>query len=176
MAATEEMLSIALKLGLDMVTLVPNDARKSPQRGADVVSQLETMTSSVHRLQDAGIPVSLFETPRAPAAGLSTKCARWVKLHTGAYAKPLVGTAAGTGQADRGFRMARQLGLRVNSGHGLTYQNVEPVAAIEGMEELNIGHSIVARALAVGLQQAVREMKALVQNPRLDPLFGQVPG
>ena len=72
--------------------------------------------------------------------------------------------------------MARQLGLRVNSGHGLTYQNVEPVAAIEGMEELNIGHSIVTRALAVGLQQAVREMKALVQNPRLDPLFGQVSG
>jgi pyridoxine 5-phosphate synthase len=71
-----------------------------------------------------------------------------------------------------GTFVARSLGLRVNAGHGLTYQNVEPVAAIEGMEELNIGHTIVARALAVGLQQAVSEMKALVQNPRRDPLFG----
>jgi pyridoxine 5-phosphate synthase len=62
--------------------------------------------------------------------------------------------------------------LRVNAGHGLTYQNVEPVAAIEGMEELNIGHTIVARALAVGLEAAVRQMKALIQNPRRDPLFG----
>jgi pyridoxine 5-phosphate synthase len=61
----------------------------------------------------------------------------------------------------------------VNAGHGLTYQNVEPIAAIEGMEELNIGHTIVARSLAVGLEQAVRQMKALVQNPRRDPLFGQ---
>ena len=69
---------------------------------------------------------------------------------------------------------ARQLGLRVNAGHGLTYQNVEPVAAIDAMEELNIGHTIVARALAVGLQQAVSEMKALVQNPRRDPLFGSL--
>jgi pyridoxine 5'-phosphate synthase PdxJ len=71
-----------------------------------------------------------------------------------------------------GSFIARSLGLRVNAGHGLTYQNVEPVAAIEGMEELNIGHTIVARALAVGLETAVRQMKALVQNPRRDPLFG----
>ena len=75
-----------------------------------------------------------------------------------------------------GAATARHLGLRVNAGHGLTYQNVEPIAAIPGMEELNIGHTIVARAVAVGLQQAVREMKALIQNPRLDPLFGQALG
>ena len=64
------------------------------------------------------------------------------------------------------------MGLRVNAGHGLTYQNVEPIAAIEGMEELNIGHTIIARALAVGLKAAVNEMRALIQNPRRDPLFG----
>ena len=69
---------------------------------------------------------------------------------------------------------ARAMGLRVNAGHGLTYQNVEPIAAIPGMEELNIGHTIVARALSVGLQDAVREMKSLVQNPRRDPLFGSI--
>ena len=67
---------------------------------------------------------------------------------------------------------ARSMGLRVNAGHGLTYQNVEPIAGIPGMEELNIGHTIIARALSVGLQEAVREMKCLVQNPRRDPLFG----
>ncbi|MEC9028215.1 MAG: pyridoxine 5'-phosphate synthase, partial [Cyanobacteriota bacterium] len=67
---------------------------------------------------------------------------------------------------------ARSLGLRVNAGHGLTYQNVEAVAAIEGIEELNIGHTIVARSIAVGLKEAVREMKRLVQNPRREPLFG----
>ena len=71
--------------------------------------------------------------------------------------------------------IARQLGLRVNAGHGLTYQNVEPIAAIDGMEELNIGHTIVARSVVVGLQQAVREMRSLIQNPRLEPLFGQAP-
>ena len=64
------------------------------------------------------------------------------------------------------------MGLRVNAGHGLTYQNVEPIAAIEGMEELNIGHTIIARALAVGLKAAVNEMRALIQNPRREPLFG----
>jgi pyridoxine 5-phosphate synthase len=99
--------------------------------------------------------------------------ARWVELHTGTYAdaawseQPLE-----LARLTEGSFIARSLGLRVNAGHGLTYQNVEPVAAIEGMEELNIGHTIVARALAVGLQQAVKEMKALVQNPRRDPLFG----
>ena len=69
---------------------------------------------------------------------------------------------------------ARALGLRVNAGHGLTYQNVEPIAAIEGMEELNIGHTIVTRALAVGLQNAVSEMRRLIENPRRDPLFGRL--
>ena len=72
-----------------------------------------------------------------------------------------------------GTEQARQLGLRVNAGHGLTYQNVEPVAAIPGMEELNIGHTIMARALAVGLQEAVRQMRELICSPRRDPLFGE---
>ena len=100
--------------------------------------------------------------------------ARWVELHTGSYAE-----ADWDSQPQELARLteasfiARSLGLRVNAGHGLTYQNVEPVAAIEGMEELNIGHTIVARALAVGLEEAVRQMKALIQNPRRDSLFGQ---
>jgi len=99
-----------------------------------------------------------------------------VELHTGRYAEaawpdqPLE-----LARLIEGSAIARNFDLRVNAGHGLTYQNVEPVAAIDGMEELNIGHTIVARALAVGLQSAVSEMKRLVQNPRREPLFGSTP-
>ena len=97
--------------------------------------------------------------------------ARWVELHTGRYAEASWDQQPQElARLQEGTALARQLGLRVNAGHGLTYQNVEPIAAIPGMEELNIGHTIVARAVVVGLQQAVREMRTLIQNPRLDPL------
>jgi pyridoxine 5-phosphate synthase len=96
-----------------------------------------------------------------------------VELHTGRYADAAwEQQPAELERLRQASVIARQRGLRVNAGHGLTYANVEPVAALAGMEELNIGHSIVARALAVGLTAAVREMGALIQNPRLDPLFG----
>jgi len=179
MAATEEMLTIALQLGPDMVTLVPERREEvTTEGGLDVASQLTSMTGIVGRLQESGIPVSIFVDPDEPQLqACRSSGARWVELHTGAYAEASWSQQPQElARLTEGSSIARQLGLRVNAGHGLTYQNVEPVAAIEGMEELNIGHSIVARALAVGLQQAVREMKALVQNPRLDPLFGQAPG
>ncbi len=176
MAATQEMLAIALKIGPDMVTLVPERREEvTTEGGLNVADQLAELSPIVSRLQAQSIPVSLFVDPdsRQLEACQSTG-ARWVELHTGSYAE-----ASWTEQPHELARIteaaaiARQLGLRVNAGHGLTYQNVEPIAAIPGMEELNIGHTIVARAVAVGLQQAVQEMKALVQNPRLDPLFGQ---
>jgi pyridoxine 5-phosphate synthase len=175
MAATEEMEAIALRIRPDMVTLVPEKRQEvTTEGGLDVAGQQDSLTELVGRLQAAGIAVSLFVDADAPQLEASAATgARWVELHTGTYAE------AGWSEQPRelarlneGSFIARSLGLRVNAGHGLTYQNVEPVAAIEGMEELNIGHTIVARALAVGLEQAVREMKALVQNPRRDPLFG----
>jgi pyridoxine 5-phosphate synthase len=175
MAATPEMEAIALRIQPDMVTLVPEKRQEvTTEGGLDVAGQQEGLTALVGRLQGAGIAVSLFVDADAPQLEASAATgARWVELHTGTYAE------AGWGEQPRelarlseGSFIARSLGLRVNAGHGLTYQNVEPVAALEGMEELNIGHTIVARALAVGLEQAVREMKALVQNPRRDPLFG----
>jgi pyridoxine 5-phosphate synthase len=175
MAATAEMAAIALRIQPDMVTLVPEKRQEvTTEGGLDVAGQQEGLTALVGRLQGAGIAVSLFVDADAPQLEASAASgARWVELHTGTYAE------AGWSEQPRelarlseGSFIARSLGLRVNAGHGLTYQNVEPVAAIEGMEELNIGHTIVARALAVGLEQAVREMKALVQNPRRDPLFG----
>jgi len=175
MAATAEMEAIALAIRPDMVTLVPERRQEvTTEGGLDVAGQLQALQGLVGRLQDGGIGVSLFvDADAAQLEACAASGARWVELHTGGYAE-----ASWRDQPHQlarlceGTFVARSLGLRVNAGHGLTYQNVEPVAAIEGMEELNIGHTIVARALAVGLQQAVREMKALVQNPRRDPLFG----
>ncbi len=177
MAATAEMAAVALRLRPDMVTLVPEKREEvTTEGGLDVAGQGAALADLVGRLQQEGIGVSLFVDPVAQQLEASQASgARWVELHTGAYAD-----AAWSEQPRELARLceasfiARSLGLRLNAGHGLNYQNVEPVAGIEGMEELNIGHSIVARALAVGLSQAVREMKALVQNPRRDPLFGSL--
>jgi pyridoxine 5-phosphate synthase len=175
MGATAEMEDIALRLRPDMVTLVPERRQEvTTEGGLDVVSQVGPLGAMVERLQGAGIGVSLFVDPEQDQ--LDASCAtgaRWVELHTGRYAE--AGWEAQVQEWQRleaACGLARQMGLRVNAGHGLTYQNVEPIAAIEGMEELNIGHTIVARALAVGLSQAVREMRALVHNPRSEPLFG----
>lgn len=177
MAATPEMEAIALVIRPDMVTLVPERRQEvTTEGGLDVVAQLAALQGLVGRLQETGIAVSLFVDAAAPQLEASAQCgARWVELHTGCYAEaPWDEQPRQLARLCEGAFAARSLGLRVNAGHGLTYKNVEPVAAIEGMEELNIGHSIVARALAVGLAQAVAEMKSLIQNPRRDPLFGSV--
>lgn len=175
MAATVAMEEIALRIHPDMVTLVPERREEvTTEGGLDVAAQVASLAGLVERLQGAGIGVSLFVDP--DPAQLDATCAtgaRWVELHTGRYAEAgWTEQPAELARLTEASVIARQLGLRVNAGHGLTYANVEPVAAIEAMEELNIGHTIVARALAVGLQAAVREMKTLVQNPRRDPLFG----
>ena len=175
MAATAEMEAIALAIRPDMVTLVPERRQEvTTEGGLDVAAQLTALKGLVGRLQDGGIGVSLFvDADPAQLEACAASGARWVELHTGGYAEATWSDQPRQlARLCEGTFVARSLGLRVNAGHGLTYQNVEPVAAIEGMEELNIGHTIVARALAVGLQQAVSEMKALVQNPRREPLFG----
>ena len=175
MAATAEMVAIALTIKPDMVTLVPEKREEvTTEGGLDVMAQESTLLGQISELQGAGIPVSLFVDPEAAQLKASQRSgARWVELHTGSYAEanwtqqPLE-----LARLIEGTIEARQLGLRVNAGHGLTYQNVEPIAAIPGMEELNIGHTVMARAMAVGLQAAVREMKTLVSSPRHEPLFG----
>ncbi|CAK6698662.1 pyridoxine 5'-phosphate synthase [Synechococcus sp. CCY9201] len=175
MAATAEMEAIALRLRPDMVTLVPERRQEvTTEGGLDVAGQIDPLRALVGHLQDNGIGVSLFVDPDgAQLQACVASGARWVELHTGAYAEaPWEQQPLELARLIEATTHARQLGLRVNAGHGLTYRNVEPVAAIEGMEELNIGHTIVARALAVGLETAVRQMKALIQNPRRDPLFG----
>lgn len=162
MAPTDEMVTIALDIKPDYVTLVPERREEvTTEGGLDIVGQLERMTAIVGQLQDAGIPVSLFidANPAQIEASAQTK-AVFVELHTGCYAE-----AKGERQdkelelLSKGSKLARDAGLRVNAGHGLTYWNVYPVACIEGMEELNIGHTIISRAVLVGLERAVREMK-----------------
>ena len=175
MAATLEMVGIALKIQPDMVTLVPERRQEvTTEGGLDVAAQEGSFKDMVDQLQVAGIPVSLFVDPVSQQLEAACKSgARWVELHTGAYAEACwADQSLQLARLTEATARARSLGLRVNAGHGLTYQNVEAVAVIEGIEELNIGHTIVARSIAVGLQEAVREMKRLVQNPRRDPLFG----
>ena len=175
MAATPEMVGIALKIQPDMVTLVPERRQEvTTEGGLDVAAQEGSIKGMVDQLQVAGIPVSLFVDPVSQQLEAACKSgARWVELHTGAYAEACwADQSLQLARLTEATARARSLGLRVNAGHGLTYQNVEAVAVIEGIEELNIGHTIVARSIAVGLQEAVREMKRLVQNPRREPLFG----
>lgn len=165
MACSEEIAQIALQVRPDQATLVPERREEiTTEGGLDVVGQLERVTDFVHRLQDAGITVSLFIDPdiRQIEAAARTG-AKAVELHTGAYAN-----AKGEKQQyelavlRRASQDVIRHGLRLHAGHGLTYRNVQPIAAISGMEELNIGHSIVARAILVGMVQAVREMKDLI--------------
>lgn len=162
MAPTDEMVAIALDIRPDYITLVPERREEvTTEGGLDIVGQQERMSAVVGKLQDAGIPVSLFidANPAQIEASARTK-AVFVELHTGCYAD-----AKGDQQYQElkllieGSQLAQNAGLRVNAGHGLTYWNVYPVACIEGMEELNIGHSIISRAVLVGLDRAVREMK-----------------
>ena len=174
MAATNEMTLIALDTKPDMVTLVPEKREEvTTEGGLDVIKHGNKLKEVIQRLSDANIPVSLFVDPIQEQL---EKCAEikagWIELHTGKYAI--------TKNNARIFELsiikestakAKTLGLRVNAGHGLTYQNVEPIAAIEGIEELNIGHTIISRALAVGLTQAVKEMKNLLINPRKNNCF-----
>jgi pyridoxine 5-phosphate synthase len=166
MAATAEMVAIALQVKPNYVTLVPEKRTEvTTEGGLDVVVGLETIGQAVERLQAVGIPVSLFIDPSAEQIKASAQVgAKFIELHTGRYAdahneveraKELASLAGAT-------EHALALGLRVNAGHGLTYWNVAPVARLAGMEELNIGHSIIARAVLVGLERAVREMKQAI--------------
>ncbi len=175
MAATKEMLSIALKYHPDMVTLVPERREEvTTEGGLDVVSQQSELKTIIQNLHSESIPVSLFVDPISTQLETSSHVgADWVELHTGAYAEAAFGSQKYqlSRLVEASFR-SKNLGLRVNAGHGLTYQNVEAVARIDGIEELNIGHTIIARSLAVGLKEAVHEMKELIKNPRNEECFG----
>jgi pyridoxine 5-phosphate synthase len=165
MAVDNEIIGIACETRPEQVTLVPEKREEvTTEGGLDVVGQLDSVRSATERLQNAGIEVSLFLDPDAAQLDAAAEIgADAVELHTGQY-------AYATGK-DRDREIARLIeagrhvrdrDMVLHAGHGLNYLNVGPVAAIAEMQELNIGHSIIARAVFVGLQQAVREMKALI--------------
>jgi pyridoxine 5-phosphate synthase len=168
MAATPEMVRIALMRRPDQVTLVPEKREEiTTEGGLDVAAQEDHIRQVVQPLQEAGIPVSLFiNADRKQIEASARTRARLIELHTGCYANAPRGKQreAELRLLAEEARHAQTLGITVNAGHGLNYENVVPVAAIEGMHELNIGHSIISRAVLVGLGRAVREMLALVEE------------
>ncbi len=163
-ACIAEMLKIACDLRPDQVCLVPEKREEiTTEGGLDVVANRNRVADAVRQLTDAGIFVSLFIDPNLQQIALSKELgASAVELHTGSYAN-----TSGHEQQQQ-LEILRAAGLQVvkhqmqlHAGHGLTYTNVIPVARLEDMEELNIGHAIIARSIFVGLRNAVREMKQL---------------
>lgn len=170
MAVTEEMLAIACELKPHFCCLVPEKREEvTTEGGLDVAGQQEKISAAVQRLNAAGILVSLFidaderQIDAAVAAG-----APYIEIHTGAYAEAEEGEArdAELARIAHAATWAAAKGLKVNAGHGLTYHNVLPIAALPEMHELNIGHAIIGRALMSGLADAVKEMKLLMREAR----------
>ncbi len=165
MACDEEIVALACQLGPHQATLVPERRQEvTTEGGLDLAADPRALAQTISRLQDHGISVSLFLDPDAgqieQAAALGVQA---VELHTGQYA-----LACGDAVEDELNKLATAgqqvlaAGMLLHAGHGLNYHNVGPVATMHGMRELNIGHSIIARSVLVGLERAVREMKALV--------------
>jgi pyridoxine 5-phosphate synthase len=163
MACVEEILAIACEVKPDQVTLVPERrAELTTEGGLDVVAHKEIVSKTVERLQAAGICVALFIDPDARQIEMAKSLrAKAVEIQTARYSEAR--TAADRERELTALREATNFalgrGLHVHMGHGLNYTNVQAIAALAGVEELNIGHSIVSRAVLVGMERAVREMK-----------------
>lgn len=170
MAATKEMLDIALECKPDMVTLVPEKRQElTTEGGLDVKTHQEALKRFVGQLRDSGIPVNLFIDPNPEAVKTSHRIgSSGVEVHTGRYAeartleereselKRVLDTAS----------FSHRLGLKTHAGHGLDYRNIKEIAAIREIEEFAIGYSIVSRSVYAGIGEAVREMKRLINEAR----------
>lgn len=167
MACTDEMLAIATRLRPHQVTLVPERREEiTTEGGLDVSRDVRRLRDGLGRLNDAGIRTSLFIAPHREAIERSRELgAAAVELHTGQYAH-CAGDSQTLNALRDGSRLGANLGLAVHAGHGLTVSNVGPVAAIPEIEELNIGHSVVSRAIFVGLAEAVRELRRVMDEAR----------
>lgn len=167
MAATQEMVRIALRIKPEQVTLVPEKRLElTTEGGLDVILNLKTITDSVKRLHDGGISVSLFVDPNQEQIKAANKTgADYIEIHTGAYAEAFNTADMGheLEKIDTAIKLAAKIGLGINAGHGLNYVNIKPIASLGGIEEYNIGHSIISRAVLVGLDQAVKGMVELIK-------------
>lgn len=166
MSVAQDIVGIACKVRPDRATLVPEKRQEiTTEGGLDVMSNFRRVKKVIHRLEDSGIPVSLFIDPDKRQIDASKKIGvKMVELHTGRYADSL-----DEKKQDKYFEElesaaihAKDRGLQVFAGHGLNYYNVARVAKLEVIEELNIGYAIICRAVLVGLERAVREMKMLI--------------
>ena len=167
MAVTDEMQQIAIEIKPNSVCLVPEKRQEvTTEGGLDVAGQLEKVTKFVKPLKEAGIIVSLFIDPdEAQIKAAAQTGAQFIELHTGQYSN-----AYGTENEEKEFKklfnaakMAESLGLRVNAGHGLNYENVHRMHEIPNLYELNIGHSIISRAVFTGLAEATEKMRDLIK-------------
>ncbi len=169
MAATDEIIAIALEVVPDQCTLVPERRQElTTEGGLDLATHRDTVAAAIDRLQGAGIPVSLFIDPDVAVVEEAARLgARAVELHTGEYA-----AHPGRPQLARlteAMEAGLAAGLTVHAGHGLGYETAGPLAQVPGFSEFNIGHSIICRALFAGLMEAVAEMKGLVRYDGNDP-------
>ena len=170
MAVTDEMIDIACEIKPHFVCLVPEKRQEvTTEGGLDVAGQQDKINAAVRLLSDAGILVSLFiDADHRQIEAAVTSGAPYIEIHTGAYAEAPEGLArqAELSRIRKAATFAASLGLKVNAGHGLTYHNVQPIAELPEMYELNIGHAIIGRALFSGLADAVSEMKQLMREAR----------
>ena len=167
MANAPEIVAIALKLKPDIVCLVPERRQEvTTEGGLDVAGNEAALTETCKRMNEAGIEVSLFIAPdEAQIAAAARTGSQFIELHTGAFAENFDVPASRAAEVARlvsSARQARALGLRVNAGHGLNYVNLPTLYQVPHLEELNIGHSIVSRAVTTGLATAVKDMLALM--------------
>jgi pyridoxine 5-phosphate synthase len=167
MAPTDEMVKIATEVVPDMVTLVPERREElTTEGGLDVIANFEYLQEAIMILRANNIVVSLFIAPEINQIKAAARVkADYVELHTGVFAgAENLNTVADELEKIRSMALAAsKLGLGVSAGHGLNYQNVREIAAIPQMEELNIGHAIMAKAMMVGMERAVREMLDLIR-------------
>jgi pyridoxine 5-phosphate synthase len=167
MAATEEMIAMAISVKPEMCTLVPEKRQElTTEGGLDVRMNQQAIEKTIERLQEAGIAVSLFIDPDADQIKVSNKIgADYVEIHTGAFSEAMDWKSENQEliKIENAVKLAVKLGMGVNAGHGLNYSNIKKVAALGSIEEFNIGHSIISRAVLTGLDRAVRDMVDLIK-------------
>lgn len=170
MAVTDAMVEFAVRIRPEDCCLVPERREElTTEGGLDVVTHQTKIAAACRRLAAAGVRVSLFiDAELAQVEAAAAAGAPLIELHTGPYADA-EDPVAELARIELAVQAARELGLRVNAGHGLNYHNVQAVAAIPEISELNIGHAIVARAVFSGIAEAVREMKRLMTEARVSP-------
>lgn len=171
MAVTEEMIDFALEIKPEHVCLVPEKREElTTEGGLDVVANFNAVAKACDRLGSAGIEVSLFiDADESQIVAAKRAGAPVIEIHTGQYADSVCPAeqAELLSQLEHGIAFAKKQDLIVNAGHGLNYHNTQEIAALQGIHELNIGHAIIARAMFVGLKDAVREMRDIIDRASL---------